>query len=218
VAFAAVGAFVVSTAAVSSATSPADRSQAAPAFPFAKYAFAGSVVNTGGAKQTSFSLAYSTSFQLASNSDGLVDPASGTLKTVTIEEDVSYPVPGSGRVGPVGLPFASDKLAIVVMLQGTCFTPSPVGGYQFSGDLNCTTALISLQDKSYKATSLLKSVSGSFTPSSSAPGSWSGKLAAVFTNPGYTFPVATLGTLGGSVLTIGDNGGSALTKKITFSG
>lgn len=186
---------------------------------FASFAFSGGVSTANPSKPATFSLSFSTSFALAANSPGIVNKATGTLDAVTVIERVSYPLPGSRTlVGPVQLPFSSERLALVVAIKGQCFVPQPAGGYAFKGSLKCATASLTLGQKTYNVSALLRSVTGSFALVDPAARDWKGSLGATFANPGYTFPVATLGSGGGTSLTIGLNGASAGTQSVTFAG
>ncbi len=217
-------AFAVSTAAVSSATTSGGVPAISVKYHFTSFTVTGGVSTGSASNPSTFSLSFTTSFSLPANSPGIVDNATGTLDAVSVQERVSYPIP-AGRaaaqlVGSVQLPFSSQHLALVVAIKGSCFVSSPAsGGYVFRGTVKCATATLTLGGKSYKASSLLRSVTGSFTPvASGAAGEWNGSLGATFANPGYTFPVATLGSGGGTSLIIGSNGGSVGTRSITFTG
>jgi hypothetical protein len=211
-------AFVISTAAVSSATT--NQAPAGPAvqFPFAKFSFTGGVSTQTPSKPSTFSLTFKTSFTLSPKSPGITSPASGTLDNVAFTEQVSYPVPGGQFVGPVRLPFRSQTLQLTVAIKGTCFIPTPTGAFEFRGSLKCVTSSLKLGSKTYRVSALLTSVGGTFTPSATGAPVWSASLHAGFKNPGYTFPVATLGSGGSTSLTIGPNGGKLATRSITFAG
>jgi hypothetical protein len=152
-----------------------------------------------------------------------VNSTTGTLDAVTVQERVSYPMPAARAaaplVGPVQLPFSSEHLTLVVAIKGRCFVPDPAtGSYDFQGTVKCATATLKLGSKTYRVSSLLRSITGSFTRVAGAVGDWNGSLSATFANPGYTFPIATLGSGGGTSLVIGPNGGSVGTQSIVFSG
>lgn len=215
---AAGAAFAISTAAVSSATTSLPSTVAAVKYPFAKFSLTGGVATGRPAKPATFSLTFAPAFTLAANSPGLTNPATGTLANVTITEQVSYPVPGGSFVGPVRLPFRSETLVLTVGISGKCFTPLPSGGYGFNGKLSCVTSKLKLGPKTYKVSALLKTVRGTFMTSPAGAQQWTGSFVAVFANPGYTFPVATLGAGGFTSLTIGGNGGKLPTRSITFAG
>jgi len=218
-ALAGVSAFAVSTAAVSSATTHVSTHTAAVKFPFSSFSFSGGVSAPTPAN-SSFTLSFTTSFALAANSPGIVNPATGTLDKVTVKEKVSYPIPAAGAqlVGPAQLPFGSETLTLSVAIAGKCFVPTPTGTYMFSGGLTCATSTLTLGTSSFNVSSLLTSLTGTFTPPSPASGTgWTGSLAAGFSNPGYTFPVATLGSGGGTTLTIGSNGANVPTQSVTFT-
>jgi hypothetical protein len=216
---ASIAAFAVSTAAVSSATTHLRMSSAASKYPFSSFSFNGGVSTSTPANPTTFSLTFTTSFALAANSPGIVNTATGTLDKVTVTERVAYPIPASGAqlVGPAQLPFSSEKLALAVAIKGRCLIPSGNGTYVFSGSLSCVTSTLTLGSTSYSVSSLLTSINGTFTPPSPASGLGTGSLTASFSNPGYTFPVATLGSGGSTTLTIGPNGASAATESVTFT-
>jgi hypothetical protein len=215
---AAAVAFGVSTAAVSSASTTVSPASPTVLYHFASFSFSGSVATPQPARPSTFSLSFLTTFKLASNSPGIVNKSTGTLDNVVIAEQVSYPVPGGRFVGPVRLPFSSEKLRLVVAIKGTCFVPNPVGGYMFKGGVKCAAATLTLGPKSYNVSALLRSIIGTFKPP--LPGglpAWSGSLTAGFVNPGYTFPVATLGSGGFTSLLIGLNGASVPTRSISFA-
>jgi len=213
----AAAAFAISTAAVSSATAHQAAIPEAAKFPFASFSFTGGVSTPQPAHPSVFALSFATTFTLSSNSPGIVNQTTGTLDNVTIAEQVSYPVPGTKFVGPVRLPFKAEKLVLTVAIKGSCFVPDKAGGYSFQGTLKCVTSTLTLGSKTYKASALLKSVSATFKPTAGAP-QWTGSLQAGFINPGYTFPIATLGSGGSTTLTIGGNGGRLRTQSVTFSG
>jgi hypothetical protein len=213
-----VAAFAISTAAVSSATTQGP-AVAAVKYPFASFSFTGGVSTATPASPRSFSLTFTTSFTLNPNSPGIVNQATGTLDTVTIKDDVKYPIPGGSPVGPAQLPFASENLLLTVAVAGNCWAPQPNGTYAFSGTLSCATSTLTLAGKAYKASSLLTSLTGTFTPPSPAAGTpWTGSLSAAFKNPGYTFPIAALGSGGGTTLQIGNNGATVPAQGVTFTG
>jgi hypothetical protein len=226
---AAVAAFAVSTAAVSSANTTSDVPAISVKYPFAAFSFsgqvspAGPVVLAGQAGASTFSLNFASSFTLAAASPGIVNSATGTLDAVTVQERVSYPVPGGRVIGPVQLPFKAEQLTLIIVIKGSCFIPDPASNeYVFHGTVKCATATLTLAGKTYKVSSLLKAITGKFVPvvgaASVASATWNASLAATFANPGYTFPVATLGRGGGTSLIIGPNGASLGTQSIIFTG
>jgi hypothetical protein len=220
-AFAGVAAFAVSTAAVSSASTNAGVPALAVKYHFKPFTFTGGVAGAG---RSAFTLSFTTSFGLPAVGPGIVT-ANKTLDNISIAEHVSYPVP-AGRsaaavVGLAQLPFSAQHLTLTVAIKGSCFVqPAGAIGYEFRGSVKCATATLTLGTKSYKASALLKSLGGSFTPPTPATGAneWVATLRATFASPGYTFPVAALGGGGSTDLIIGVYGASALTRSITFSG
>jgi hypothetical protein len=217
-----IAAFAISTAAVSSATTHLSSPSLAAKYPFSPFSFTGGVSTSVPANPATFSLSFTTSFGLAADSPGIVNATTGTLDKVTVTEKVAYPIPDTGAqlVGPAQLPFSSETLKLAVPIKGSCFTlQATTGNYVFSGDLSCVTPTLTLGSTAYSVSSLLTSLSGSFTPPNPASGAeGSGSLTATFSNPGYTFPVATLGSGGGTTLTIGANGATVATQSVTFTG
>ena len=211
-------AFAISTAAVSSATTSQVSAPTAAKFPFTKFSFVGGVSTSAPAKPKTFALTFKTSFTLSPNSPGIVDPTTGTLDNVAITEQVAYPVPGGGFVGPVRLPFRSETLALGVTLKGTCFIAQPTAGYEFRDSQGCVTSTLKLGSKTYKVSALLVTCDGSVVPNPTGAQQWTSSLRATFRNPGYTFPVATLGSGGFTALTIGPNGGKLHTRSVAFAG
>ncbi len=215
-------AFAASTAAVSSATTSLKFPAVAVKHPFASFSFTGGVSTIKPAKPSTFSLTFTTSFTLATNSPGIVNPATGMLDNVTITEHVSYPVPATRAgafVGPAALPFGSDKLTLTIHIKGSCFVPNPTGGgFVFRGGVSCATSTLMLGGKTFKVSSLLRSITGSFTPVAGAVGMWTSSMTAGFASPGYTFPVATLGSGGSTQLVIGSNGATVHTRSVNFTG
>ena len=117
------------------------------------------------------------------------------------------------------LPFRSETLVLTVSLKGTCFVAQPNGSFTFRGGTRCVTSTLKLGSKTYKVSALLVTADGSVTPNATgAPRQWSSTIQATFRNPGYTFPVATLGSGGSTALTIGSNGGKLSTRAVAFSG
>jgi len=215
---AAAAAFAISTVAVSAATANQVPSVAAVKFPFAKFSFTGGVSTTKPTRPTTFALTFKTSFTLNSRSPGIVDPTTGTLDNIAITEQVAYPIPGGKFVGPVRLPFRSETLVLGVTLRGKCFVSQPNGEFLFRGGRQCVTSTLKLGSKTYKVSGLLVTADGSVVPSPTGAPQWTSSIQATFRNPGYTFPVATLGAGGFTELTIGGNGGKRATQSVTFGG
>ena len=212
--------FIVSSVAVSSASSPGNPNVAfASPYPFGKLALTGAVSTSGPGTEKSFTLSFTTSFTLAQNSPGIVSGSS--LGNVMISQHVAYPVPAHGSfVGPAALPFATESLRLRVTILGRCFPNAPAAGaYVFTGSVaQCVAASLTLGSKTYSVKRLLLKVGGTFTPDPTGAGSWTGMITATFLNPGYTFPVATLGSGGNTTHTIGSNDGAVATQSITFGG
>ena len=83
--------------------------------------------------------------------------------------------------------------------------------------MQCVTSTLKLGSKTFKVSALLVTCDGSVVPNPAAGNQWTASLGATFKNPGYTFPVATLGSGGFTALTIGGNGGKLGTRTIAFS-
>jgi hypothetical protein len=214
----AVATFVGSTVAVSAMSSRRTAS-ANITYPFAKSAIGGRV-NAPIPGTNTFALTFTTKFTLAQASHGLIDPANNQFGNVTVASNLAYPIPnpGGATVGPVALPFSSETLALNVAIQGSCFRFNGTA-YAFSGTPSaCATAALTLGQTSYDVSPLLTVVAGQFTPRNAAKTKWAGSLTAQFTNPGYTFPIAALGSQAAITLTIGNDGTIAPTKSVSFNG
>ncbi len=215
---ASAAAFAISTAAVSSATVSQAVGVTSVKYPFAAFSFTGGVSTARPSRPSRFGLVFTTVFTLSPKSQGLTVPATGKFGDVTIAEQVKYPMPGGSFVGPVRLPFRSESLLLTVTIKGSCFVAQPDGSFVFDASLRCVRSSLKLGARTYKVSALLRSVGGSFTPSPTGAQMWTGSVKAEFASPGYTFPVATLGSGGFTSLTIGGNGGKLATSSITFTG
>ena len=216
-----IAAFVATTLAVSSASTDfAAKSGPSIEHPFSTFSFTGSVGTAKPTQPKNFTLGFNTAFTLAQDDPGIVNQRAKTLDAVRIQEAVEYPVPSSQRfVGPARLPFGSQLLLLKIRIRGRCFPANPNNSYNFIGEVkDCATASLVLGKKSYDVLSLLKGISGNFTPSSTKGRSWTATISATFKNPGYTFPVATLGRHGGTSFLIGNSGGTLATRAISFEG
>jgi hypothetical protein len=213
-------AFVVCTLAVSSASTRVQSAALKIDHRFSVFSFEGSVGTDAPVNPKTFTLSFGTEFRLAENGPSVINEDRNSLKAIHIQEAVRYPVPSSKDfVGPAKLPFGSRSLTLNVGIRGFCFPADANGSYSFNGKVGeCATASLVLGQKRYKIASLLQSISGSFRPSAQDGRNWTGQLSATFRNPGYTFPVATLGRAGGTTFVIGKNGGRANTRSISFEG
>jgi hypothetical protein len=213
-------AFVVTTLAVSSASTAAPKAGLSFEHRFSAFSFTGSVTTSRPRRPRSFTLNFATAFTLAPDAPGVVNETDKTLGTLRVQEAVRYPVPSSNDfVGPARLPFGSRALRLRMRIRGACFRADPNGSYTFRGEAReCAAASLALGKRSFNVISLLRRISGSFTPTSTDQRSWRGTLSATFRNPGYTFPVATLGRRGGTSFVIGKSGGSAATQSVSFRG
>ena len=224
-----LGAFALSTAAVTAAGPAVASSSAASPYPFTNLSLTGGVRPSAA---NAFSLDFTTTFTLSPDSPGITAPnpdiAAATqtppLANVTLEDSVSYPVPSGGSeqsVGPVGLPFTTQTLKLSVQLSGNCFVKQLNAKSQVMYVLQgspsaCAAATLTLSDNSYDVSSLFDSVAATFTQT--WPQTWKGVISANFENPGYAFPVSSLGGGGGTSLRIGPNGGDASTRAAGFAG
>ena len=137
---------------------------------------------------------------------------------VIFEQTMEYPVLSDPQsfVGPVGLPFASEHLGIQVIIPGDCFVLDDRKVFRVA-DRRCGKGVLTLGGQAFDVTELLRKVDVRLRALNEQGTKWVLWAEASFNQPGYGFPIATLGG-GGSTLIIGDFGGTTLLRSINFSG
>lgn len=156
--------------------------------------------------------------------DGWVVP------TLTMVQAVEFPTVSGDEesVGPLQLPFTSETLALKVVMneqrgddvkdQRECFAPAGRKGYRMkSFDANCVQAWLTLGGKDFRVTELFMDVDSSLMRVGK-DGAWMWRTKAIFEDPGYAFPIVSLGQGGSTNVWIGDMYGRAEVGKVSFGG
>lgn len=146
-----------------------------------------------------------------------------TMPDVVIEQAVRYPKLGDGDqvdfVGPVALPFGSQELVLRVRILGDCFTSDDKGRLWLrDGDRKCAEATLALDGEGFDVTELLLSIEAHLWPTGRDQATWTLRSKATFQDPGYPFPIVTLGDGSRTTLLIGPFGGSTGVHRVGFSG
>ncbi len=145
----------------------------------------------------------------------------GNWPDVVIHQSIRYPVPGGDQVefvGPVGLPFDSEELALRIGLLGACFDADGRFVPDTQVDARCSGASLTLGDETFDVGDLLTAVDGRVWRTGRDGATVKMKLSAAFADPGYPFPITSLGD--GSTITVmfGPFGGTTEVGRVSFSG
>lgn len=158
--------------------------------------------------------------------------ADGGLPQLTMRQSISFPTLSGDQefVGPVRLPFASETLGLDVVMNptkgevdgetnGECFEPFGKDGYRMRGfKQGCTLAFLSLGDEQFDVTDLFIDVDSRVQMVGRDGTTWMWRTTATFEDPGYAFPIVSLGRGGSTEVVIGDMYGSADVGKVSFGG
>lgn len=120
-------------------------------------------------------------------------------------------------VGPLQLPFGSEALALQIVLSGQCFDQDGVF-HAGKGDVRCAEAKLTLGGESFFVDELLKAVEGRVWRTGRDGEVVRMHFDASFGNPGYGFPIASLGEGSETTVLWGPFGGTAEVRKVSFSG
>lgn len=146
----------------------------------------------------------------------------GALPDIVIEEAVRYPTLAVDQVdfvGPVALPFRSQELVLRVEFLGDCLTADAKGRMSFGdSDPKCVRASLALDDEGFDVSDLLTSVEGRLWPVGRDKAKWKASFKATFLDPGYAFPIASLGDGSRMTLMVGPYGGTTEVSRISFGG
>lgn len=215
VAAVAVAVFATTTLTIQAASDTTDQ-ELAKAAPFRSLQTTGVVTQKTNVNQRNF---YSLDFRATFSGDEVV--VNGTVPDIVIRQVAAYPTLSNGPqfVGPAALPVKSQELALRVDISGKCFKQTDAGGFRLFGKpAECSRALLVLDGKAFDVTSLLRSLDAFLAPN--GPNEPQGRLFtnAVFEDPGYGFPIASLGERSLTTLIIGDFGGRTAVRRVLFSG
>ncbi len=214
VAAVAVTVFATSTITIQAASDVTD-AQLADAKPFRSLQTVGAVAERVNANQRTF---YRMDFRAIFGGEPIA--SSGAIPDIVIRQVAVYPALSDEPqfVGPAALPFRSQELALRVDLSGKCFHEVKTGFRLRGKPGECARALLALDGKAFDVTDLFRSLSAFIAPN--GPNEPDGRLfvTATFNDPGYGFPIASLGERSQTTLIIGDMGGRTTVRRVVFSG
>ncbi len=143
------------------------------------------------------------------------------MPDVVIHQSIRYPLLALDDqiefVGPVGLPFDSHELALGIVLAGACFED---GDFVFDhkADVRCVGAQLTLGDVAFEVGDLLTAVRGRVWRTGRDGATVKMKFDATFADPGYPFPITSLGEGSETTVRFGPFGGTSHVQRVSFSG
>ncbi len=167
-----------------------------------------------------YSLDFTATFTPSPGGDDQLAKVDERVPDLTMVQWMSYPTLSDQQefVGPVRLPFESQTLRLQVELNGECFEPAGKdGGYQLRGfDPKCTEAWLFLGGTGYDVSDLFIDVDSRLKAVGRDGQTWMWRATATFEDPGYGFPIVSLGQGGWTEVVVGDMGGTTSTGKVKF--
>jgi len=167
-----------------------------------------------------YSLDFTATFTPAPGGDNQLTRVDERVPDLTMVQSMSYPTLSDQQefVGPVRLPFASQTLRLQVKMSGECFEAvGKNGGYRLQGfEPKCTEAWLSLGDQSFNVSDLFIDVDSRLKAVGRDGKRWMWRATATFEDPGYGFPIVSLGQGGSTTVVVGDMGGVTSTGKVKF--
>lgn len=150
---------------------------------------------------------------LANDQQGMPDVMirqTSQYPTLQLDDQVEF-------VGPVGLPFGSEELGLSIVLFGDCFGED--GRFELGkSDVRCAEAKLALGDEAFDVGELLTAVEGRVWRTGRNGEVVRMKFDASFADPGYGFPIATLGEGSETTVMWGQFGGTTEVRRVNFSG
>lgn len=220
-----VGVFVSSGLALQGVTAPTEDLLSDDIDPFDSLKTSGSVKVKDQRGERTYHLNFRATFTLG---DDVADQATalhdeqGGLPDVVIEEEVLYPTLAVDQVdfvGPVALPIRSQALVLRVEISGDCLTLGNRGRMSLGEfDPKCVGASLALAGEGFDVSDLLQSVEGRLWRVGRDKATWKASFKAIFEDPGYSFPIASLGEGSRMTLVVGQYGGSTEVSRIIFGG
>lgn len=219
----ALAVFASSSFAVSSVTAAGDELLTDDVLPFESVRISGAVKVDDRKGETSYKLSFKATLQmrLVDARTALADEQAG-WPDVVIHESIRYPTLALDDqlefVGPVGLPFDSEELALTIGLAGACFDEDGAFEFGAKADVRCAAAKLTLGDVAFDVSDLLTKLEGRVWRTGQDRTVVKMKFDASFADPGYPFPITSLGD--GSTMTVmfGPFGGTAEVRRVSFSG
>lgn len=140
---------------------------------------------------------------------------------VVIHQSIHYPLlvldDQIDFVGPAGLPFESHELALGITLAGECFEDGEFV-FDHKADVRCAGALLTLGDVAFEVGDLLTAVKGRVWLTGRQGDTVKMRFHATFADPGYPFPITSLGEGSETTVLFGPFGGTDEVRKVSFSG
>lgn len=169
-----------------------------------------------------YALSFSATFTPSTDSEQKLEPSDGKVPDLVMQQSIVYPTTSEDQeyVGPMKLPFSSQTLALTVRMNGECFEPvGKGGGYRLDGfDPECTQADLALGDASFPVTDLFLDVDSRLQMVGQDGERWIWRSTAKFEDPGYAFPIVSLGQGGSMMVVIGDMAGINGIDRVSFGG
>lgn len=140
---------------------------------------------------------------------------------VAMRQSIGFPTLSDRQefVGPVGLPFSSQALELTVRMEGDCFEPFANNGWRLADDSDkCVQATLALGDEAFDVTELFMEADSRLMQVGRDGRTWMWRSNASFSNPGYAFPIASLGQGGSMSVVIGNMGGTVDIGGVKFTG
>lgn len=219
VAAVALAVFATSSIAVSSVTSAGDDLLPQDVVPVASVRTSGAVkiVEDDGELEYKLSLKATLQMRQVDARAALADEH----PDIVIHESIRYPALALDDqvefVGPVGLPFGSEELALTIALAGGCFDDD--GRFALGKtDVRCADAKLTLGGEAFDVSDLLTELEGRVWRTGRDQATVKMKFDASFADPGYPFPIASLGDGSTISVTFGPFGGTSEVRRVSFSG
>lgn len=169
-----------------------------------------------------YALSFTATFTPAPDSEQELVAFDGAVPDLVMRQSIVYPTHSDDQefVGPMKLPFSSQTLALTVRMSGKCFEPvGQEGGYRLDGfSADCTQAALALGDESYPVTDLFIDVDSRLQMVGKDGATWRWRTTARFEDPGYGFPIVSLGQGGSTMVVVGDMAGMTEVGQVSFGG
>lgn len=172
-------------------------------------------------ESTMYRLDFTATFTPTPDGEKALHHDNGGAPDLVMMQSIGYPTLSDQQeyVGPVGLPFSSQQLQLTVQMNGECFEPFANAGWRLVDDsAKCVQAWLALGDAAFDVTELFAGVDSRLMAVGRDGRTWMWRSDASFRDPGYPFPIASLGNGGSMTVVIGDMGGTVDIGGVKFSG
>lgn len=218
-----VAVFATSSLALPGTAAP-DEEVMADARPFDSLKTSGSLRVFEKRGETTYRLNFKATFTIGDDAAGAgpslwAEP--GMLPDVLIDQRILSPrvVDQVAFVGAVGFPFESAETGLRVQITGDCFTAEKATRLVLADDAaECVEAMLTVDDRGFEVGELLKSVEGRLWQVGKDGMTWKIRFDAEFSDPGYAFPITSIGEGSTTMFRLGDFGGMTEVRRVRFSG